>query len=102
LKYLAPTDVPHACTPLEVVPKALRTFLHWDIRHDQMAVHVMRAYGLSLPRDRELIRQLAFVFVVQKERPSSINSLHERTMFHIAERSAWRNDDPHEGTTRNH
>jgi hypothetical protein len=55
----------HVCEPHEIVPAALRTYLRWDHRHDTMTVQIMREFNLSLPRDRELIRQLAFVRVAQ-------------------------------------
>jgi hypothetical protein len=42
----------HVCKPHEVVPEGLRTYLRWDHRHDQ--------------RDRELIRQLAFMWGREK------------------------------------
>ena len=48
-----------AVQPDEVVPWDLRKYLRWDERHDAAAEIVMREYGLALPRDRELIRQLA-------------------------------------------
>ena len=53
----------------EIVPEGLRTYLRWDTRHDAMAAKIMREFDLKLPRDRELIRQLSFVRVQQKERP---------------------------------
>jgi hypothetical protein len=37
--------------------------LGWDARHDHMAKEIMTEFNLILPRDRELIRQLAFVRV---------------------------------------
>jgi hypothetical protein len=51
-----------------VVPAELRKYLRWEYRHDAMAVKVMREFGLVLPRDRELVRTLAFVRVQQGER----------------------------------
>jgi len=44
---MAMTSVPN-----EVVPHALRTYLRWDHRHDEMAAQIMREFGLTLPRDR--------------------------------------------------
>ena len=61
-KLISPADderAEHVCEPGEVVPAALRTRLRWDWRHDAAAADVMQGYGLSLPKDRELIRQLA-------------------------------------------
>ena len=55
----------HVCKPDEIVPAALREFLRWDSRHDAMAATIIREFDLKLPRDRELIRQLAFVRVAQ-------------------------------------
>ena len=54
----------HAAQPDEIVPADLRTYLRWDHRHDDAAADVMREYGLTLPRDRETIRQLAVTRVV--------------------------------------
>jgi uncharacterized protein (DUF3820 family) len=51
----------------EIVPDALRYRLGWDARHDAMARLVMDEFALTLPRDRELIRQLAFIRVQQGE-----------------------------------
>jgi hypothetical protein len=42
-----------------IVPLGLRDRLGWDHRHDRVARDVIREFGLRLPRDRELIRQLA-------------------------------------------
>jgi hypothetical protein len=58
----------HEPEPDEIVPAALRAFLRWDFRHDAMAQKIMQEFGLKLPRDRELIRQLAFVRVQQGDR----------------------------------
>jgi len=57
----------HVCTPDEVVPAALRELLGWDFCHDAMARLIMDEFALTLPRDRELIRQLAFIRVQQGE-----------------------------------
>jgi hypothetical protein len=59
----------HVPKPDEIVPAALRQQLRWDARHDAMAAKIMREFDLKLPRDRELIRQLAFVRVQQGEKP---------------------------------
>ena len=56
------TDAPR---PHEIVPEALRQFLGWDELHDATAARILAESQLSLPRDRELIRQLAFVRVAQ-------------------------------------
>jgi hypothetical protein len=50
--------------PDEIVPMELRIYLRWDHRHDAAAADVMYEYGLTPPRDRELIRQLAVTRVV--------------------------------------
>jgi len=55
----------HHCMPDEAVPAALRGYLHWDFRHDAVARLIMGEAGLTLLRDRELIRQLAFIRVQQ-------------------------------------
>jgi hypothetical protein len=49
----------HVCEPDEAVPGALRKRLRWDWQHDATAAEAMQEYGLSLPKDRELTRQLA-------------------------------------------
>ncbi len=61
------TSIPE---PHEIVPQALRGRLRWDARHDREAAKIMAEGGLVLPRDRELIRQLAFVRVAQPNRRS--------------------------------
>jgi hypothetical protein len=55
----------HKPAPHEIVPEALRKQLRWDWRHDAMAALIIEKFKLQLPRDRELIRQLAFVHVQQ-------------------------------------
>jgi uncharacterized protein (DUF3820 family) len=57
---IAETPPPH-----EVVPEALREWLHWDFRHDAVARLIVDEFNLTLPRDRELIRQLAQIRVQQ-------------------------------------
>jgi hypothetical protein len=49
----------------EVVPQALRRRLGWKAAHDRTAAQIMAEFRLTLPRDRELIRQLTFVRVAQ-------------------------------------
>src|SRR2546423_13353639 len=39
--------------------------LGWDFRHDAVLRLILDEFGLVLPRDRELIRQLAFIRVQQ-------------------------------------
>jgi hypothetical protein len=63
-----PSPGPHRCAPDEIVPAALREYLRWDHRHDAMAKKISAEFSLQLPRDRELIRQLAFTRVQQGER----------------------------------
>jgi hypothetical protein len=57
----------HVCKPHEIVPEGLRKYLRWDHRHDATVARIMREFNLELPRDRELIRQLVFVYVAQGE-----------------------------------
>jgi hypothetical protein len=54
------TNIPKAN---ETVPHALQE--KWDARHDSSAAEIMTEFGLVLPRDRELVRQLAFMRVAQ-------------------------------------
>jgi len=51
--------------PHEIVSEGLRSYLRWDHRHDAEAANIIKLFGLKLPRDRELIRQLTFVRVMQ-------------------------------------
>jgi hypothetical protein len=47
----------------DIIPEALHRQLGWDIRHHFMAEKIIDRYGLVLPRDRELVRQLAVISV---------------------------------------
>jgi hypothetical protein len=49
----------------DIVPEALHRRLGWDMRHHFMAEKIIDLFGLVLPRDRELVRQLAVVYVLQ-------------------------------------
>src|SRR5215831_10038151 len=51
----------------EIVPEALRFRFGWDEQHDAAAARIIAEFKLSLPRDRELIRQLALLRVAQGE-----------------------------------
>jgi len=51
--------------PSAIVPEALHRKVGWDIRHHFMAEKIVDRFGLVLPRDRELIRQLAVVYVLE-------------------------------------
>jgi hypothetical protein len=51
------------CADDDVVPKPLRSYLRWTDDHQMVAHKIMRDYGLKLPKDRELIRQLAYLRV---------------------------------------
>jgi uncharacterized protein (DUF3820 family) len=53
--------------PNEIMPEALRQRLGWDDRHDATARLIIDEFALTLPRARELIRQLAFIRVQQGE-----------------------------------
>jgi hypothetical protein len=48
----------------DIIPDALHRRVGWDIRHHFMAEKIVDYFGLVLPRDRELIRQLAVVYVL--------------------------------------
>jgi hypothetical protein len=48
----------------DIVPEALHRKVGWDIRHHFMAEKIVDRFGLQLPRDRELVRQLAVVYVL--------------------------------------
>jgi hypothetical protein len=62
-----------------IVPAALHRKVGWDMRHHFMAEKVVDRFGLQLPRDSELIRQLAVIYVLQGLRvpPAAIDD--ERT-----------------------
>ena len=49
----------------DIVPGALHKKVGWDMRHHFMAEKLLDVYGLQLPRDRELVRQLAVIFMLQ-------------------------------------
>ena len=58
----------------DIVPEALHRRVGWDIRHHFMAEKIVVRFGLQLPRDRELVRQLAVVYVLEgmTARPSDL------------------------------
>ena len=47
--------------PHEIVSAAMGAVLRWDFRHDAMVRLIMDEFSLVLPRDRELVRQLALI-----------------------------------------
>jgi hypothetical protein len=49
----------------DIVPQSLHRFVGWDMRNHFMAEKVVDRFELVLPRDRELIRQLAVVYVLE-------------------------------------
>jgi hypothetical protein len=49
----------------DIVPEALHRRVGWDIRHHFMAEKIVARFDLVLPRDRELVRQLAVVYVLE-------------------------------------
>jgi hypothetical protein len=50
--------------PSDIVPEAPHRKVGWDIRHHFMAEKIVDRFGLVLPRDRELVRLLAVVYVL--------------------------------------
>ena len=48
----------------DIVPEAFQRKVGWDMRHHFMAEKIIDRFGLVLPRDRELVRQLAVVYVM--------------------------------------
>jgi hypothetical protein len=48
----------------DIVPAALHRKVGWDMRHHFMAEKVIDRFWLQLPRDRELVRQLAVIYVL--------------------------------------
>jgi len=57
------------------VPEALHKKVGWDMRHHFMAEKIVDRFGLVLPRDRELVRQLAVIYVLQglKTPPAAVD-----------------------------
>jgi hypothetical protein len=51
-----------------IIPKNLRTKLRWNEHHDAAPARIIKEFGLQLPCDRELVRQLAFLRVAQPKR----------------------------------
>jgi hypothetical protein len=48
----------------DIVKAPLHRCVGWDMRHHFMAEKVVDRFGLKLPRDRELVRQLVVVYVL--------------------------------------
>ncbi len=48
-----------------IMPEALHRIVGWDMRHHFMAEKLIDRFNLAIPRDRELIRQLAVVYVLE-------------------------------------
>jgi hypothetical protein len=48
----------------DIVPEALHKKVGWDMRHHFMAEKIVDRFGLALPRDRELVRQLTVIYVL--------------------------------------
>src|SRR5262249_59624595 len=55
---------PHELGIDDIVPEALHRRGGWDIPHHFMSEKIVDRFGLQLPRDRELVRQLAVVYVL--------------------------------------
>jgi hypothetical protein len=51
--------------PSDIVAESLHRQVGWDMRHHFMTEKLIDRFGLKLPRDRELIRQLAVVYVLE-------------------------------------
>jgi hypothetical protein len=49
----------------DIVPETLHRKVGWDMRHHFMAEKIIERFGLTLPRDRELVRQLAVIYVLR-------------------------------------
>jgi hypothetical protein len=47
----------------DIVPEELHRKVGWDMRHHLMAEKIINRFGLQLPRDRELVRRLAVIYV---------------------------------------
>jgi hypothetical protein len=63
-----------------IVPERLHRRVGWDIRHHFMAEKLVDRFGLKLPRDRELIRQLAVVYVLEgRTRPPEVRQSWQET-----------------------
>ena len=86
-----PAEARHTPGPHEIVPAALRQRLRWDSRHDAMAAQIIEEFKLQLPRDRELIRQLAFVRVQQKRPDDSGGGF---SQSETSDYAAWLAENP--------
>ena len=51
-----------------VASSEVRRKIGWDGRHEAMADRIIEEFKLKLPRDRELIRQLALIRIQQGQR----------------------------------
>jgi hypothetical protein len=50
--------------PSDIVPENLHRRLGWTEHHQAIAGTIVERFGLQLPRDRELVRQLAGAYVL--------------------------------------
>jgi uncharacterized protein (DUF3820 family) len=63
----AQSATPRTCEPDKILSEAVQQRIGWDYRHDAIVRLILDEYALVLPRDRELVRQLAFIRVAQGE-----------------------------------
>jgi uncharacterized protein (DUF3820 family) len=63
----AQSATPRTCEPDKILSEAVQQRIGWDYRHDAIVRLILDEFALVLPRDRELIRQLAFIRVAQGE-----------------------------------
>jgi hypothetical protein len=70
----------------DIVPEALHQMVGLDWRHHFMAEKIVDRFALMLPRDRELVRQLAVIYVLRglKRPPEEGNSLWIETLSRSA------------------
>jgi hypothetical protein len=62
-----------------IIPEALHRSVGWDIRHHFMAEKLIDRFNLTLPRDRELTRQLAIVYVLEgRTKPPEVEAAGQR------------------------
>lgn len=48
----------------DIVPERLHRKVGWDMQHHYMAEKIMDRFALQLPHARELVRQLAVIYVL--------------------------------------
>ena len=88
----------------DIVPEALHRRVGWDIRHHFMTEKIVDQFALALPRDRELIRQLVVVYVLEgRTKPPEARAHHDEmaTPSKPAQKTARAVEGPRAGAAGN-